>query len=111
MRPQVSDSLRATLHGHFNRMDLDADGTISAHDVEQGLARLGVAVSHDEILDLIHTVDVNKTGTLEYGEFEDLWATHVIASEGVRTGLEVLVSCCWRMLSHARDTSVPWHLD
>lgn len=80
MRPKVSDSLRVVLREHFNRMDSEGKGRIDAHDLRRGLAQLGIQLELKDVLELIHTTDTNLSGTLEYAEFEDLWAMHMIST-------------------------------
>jgi Ca2+-binding EF-hand superfamily protein len=88
MRPKVSAKLHQTLRAHFDRMDMKGTGTLDAADLWRGLLELGIRISQAEVLDLIHTVDVNLTGTLEYAEFEDLWAMHMVS-----TSAEVRATC------------------
>jgi hypothetical protein len=47
---------------------------------EDWQAQLGIKISQAEVLDLICTADVNLTSTLEFAEFEDLWAIHMVST-------------------------------
>ena len=76
---QVNDSItrRRSVFGHkltsvfdaFAAFDTGNSGRLSHHDFRAAMERLGLGVSHKVLTDLIHIVDDDGNGTIEYEEF------------------------------------------
>ena len=81
----------------FAQFDANGDGAISMSEFKDAVARLGIARSEDELRTVVEEVDADRSGVIEYDEFEKLLsmvnercklgklATDVIAS---KTALE-----------------------
>ena len=44
---------------------------------------IGIKSEKEELLDLINSVDVNRSGQLEFGEFVELMSLHMLAASGL----------------------------
>ena len=53
----------------FNRFDQDGDGEISAPDLINIFASLGVEIDEDEALDMIYCLDKDDDGKINFEEF------------------------------------------
>ena len=57
----------------FVAMDVDKDGVLSRREFSRALKRLGVGVSEREVHMLFAQLDKNMNGSIEYGEFVDMF--------------------------------------
>ena len=53
----------------FNLFDADGSGSIEADELREVFDALGVMVMDEEIQDMIRQVDVDGSGTIDFGEF------------------------------------------
>lgn len=59
----------------FALFDADGDGTISANEIGKVLRNLGQAPSDTELRDLVHEVDTDGNGDIDYDEFLEMMCT------------------------------------
>jgi len=64
---QVDHSQITELTEMFERMDTNHDGTLSADELEKGLADLGI--EKEPVQQIVDALDVNCNGSIEYSEF------------------------------------------
>lgn len=60
------------LGGAFEEFDLDSDGIITGNEFIYGLNQLGLGLSIFEIREIMKVVDLDKDGTIERSEFEQV---------------------------------------
>ena len=56
----------------FAQFDANGDGAISMSEFKDAVARLGIARSEDELRTVVEEVDADRSGVIEYDEFEKL---------------------------------------
>ncbi|KAL3874261.1 hypothetical protein ACJMK2_037301 [Sinanodonta woodiana] len=59
----------------FNVFDKDGDGTITTKELGTVMKSLGLNPTDDELCDMIHEVDVDGSGSVDFTEFLNLMAT------------------------------------
>ena len=69
---RFQDGAEAALMNLFMESDVDHSGTISKHELQLTLKRIGVNLDKVDIDALLKISDVDKTGELEYWEFSRL---------------------------------------
>ncbi|KAJ4766646.1 Calcium-dependent protein kinase [Rhynchospora pubera] len=65
----LSEEEIAGLKEMFKMIDTDNSGTITLDELKEGLRRVGSELMDHEIEALMEAADVDKNGTIEYGEF------------------------------------------
>lgn len=80
------------IHRTFSMFDRDGDGCISAEELGEVLRALGQPASRAELEAMVHTVDLDGSGTIELNEFMVLflptdpsWATQSGGDEDLRS--------------------------
>lgn len=58
------------LRNLFRTFDVDGSGAITLEELAGMTGKLGVAVTDDELLALMRGLDINKSGVVEFEEFE-----------------------------------------
>lgn len=61
----------------FKVFDKDGNGLISADELQQVMSQLGLAVTVDQVRDLIKQVDMDGDGQVNYKEFVKLMSSHI----------------------------------
>lgn len=56
----------------FETIDADKSGSLDHAEFEQGCARLGLGLTHEQVVDIIKYVDCDNNGAIEYGEFIEI---------------------------------------
>jgi calmodulin len=59
----------------FSTFDLNDDGKISVHELGKALRRIGLNPTNKEVQEMVHSVDLDASGTLDFNEFLLLIAT------------------------------------
>jgi len=65
----MSEEEIAGLHNIFKIMDVDGSGTITFEELKIGLQKVGSSMNESDVRDLMDAADVDKNGTIDYGEF------------------------------------------
>lgn len=55
--------------GVFETMDADKSGTLDHEEFEKACDRLGLGLTHEQVVDILELVDADNSGTIEYSEF------------------------------------------
>ncbi len=58
--------------GVFETMDADKSGSLDHAEFEQACERLGLGLTHQQVLDIIKAVDSDNNGTIDYSEFNEI---------------------------------------
>ncbi|KAL8129549.1 hypothetical protein V2J09_018704 [Rumex salicifolius] len=66
---RLSEEEIAGLREMFISMDTDNSGAITFEELRDGLKRYGSTLKDNEIRNLMEAADVDKSGTIDYGEF------------------------------------------
>jgi calmodulin len=66
----------------FKKFDRDGNGYIDASELFTTLQMLGSSATHEQVLDMIRSVDVDGSGTVEFEEFLVIMARRIITTEG-----------------------------
>lgn len=75
----MSEELKkAELRDAFAMFDKDGDGMITLRELATTLALLGVRPSEDELQLMFNSVDVDRNGVIDFGEFEQLMLKHLM---------------------------------
>ncbi len=85
---------------------MDKSGTVTLDELREGLAKQGSPITQREVEQLMESIDVDATGSIEYDEF--LAAT--INMSQLQVSLQVRLSCRMRLASditHLRQTAMP----
>ncbi|KAI8997753.1 hypothetical protein BDB01DRAFT_713704 [Pilobolus umbonatus] len=87
MRPTLSDPTRTTtkqqeLKEAFDAFDKDNDGFINSHELQAMMEQLGDKISVKEAEQLIHDVDLDKDGQVNFPEFAVMMGVSVPKSKG-----------------------------
>ena len=56
----------------FGMFDDNGDGTVDGNELRAVLRALGTELSHDQVAELIETIDSDKSGVIEFPEFVTL---------------------------------------
>ena len=67
---------RAIFSTTFRKFDPDGDGTITTSELGDAMRLLGQSPTEDELKDMIHEVDTDGNGTIEFEEFCSLMLMH-----------------------------------
>ena len=59
----------ADLWETFTMFDKDSSGTISLQELDGVMRKLGSSITHDELTEVINSVDVNNDGEIDFNEF------------------------------------------
>ena len=62
-------------------MDVDGSGSIDADELLAAMDLIGLKSSKAELLELINSVDVNRSGSMELAEFLELMTKHILVAE------------------------------
>jgi len=57
------------LRSAFVALDVDGDGLLSPHELQEGLRLSGLQLPEQELLEILEGMDVNGNGAIEYTEF------------------------------------------
>lgn len=79
--PSLSEEHLAVLQSAFDLFDVDKDGHITAEEVQHILSLLGQSTTLEEARDLVHQVDSDENGTIEFSEFLAMMASHSVGPE------------------------------
>ena len=66
---QITDVEREAFKKAFDEFDVNKDGHITSSELKTVLKKLGQNPTDQEIADFIKACDVDKNGTIEFGEF------------------------------------------
>ena len=66
---KLSDQQLADYKETFSMFDRDGDGTIDADELGTVMNSLGINPTESEIREMIEKVDLDKNGTIDFGEF------------------------------------------
>ena len=77
----LNDKMRDELTQCFEMMDVDGSGSIDADELLAAMALIGLKAPREELLELINSVDTNRTGSLELAEFLELMTKHILVAE------------------------------
>ena len=80
-RRVLNDKMRDELTQCFEMMDVDGSGSIDADELLAAMALIGLKAPREELLELINSVDTNRTGSLELAEFLELMTKHILVAE------------------------------
>jgi calmodulin len=53
----------------FLDADIDCSGTLTVDEIYSVLLKMGAELSMDELVELMHEIDVDRTGSLDIDEF------------------------------------------
>lgn len=67
----LTNKVDFNLHDAFRIFDVNFSGSITAHDVREGLAAIGVFPSHDEVDLFVKRYDANRDFRLTFSEFSE----------------------------------------
>ena len=77
----LNDKMRDELTQCFQMMDVDGSGSIDADELLAAMALIGLKAPKAELLELINSVDSNRTGSMELSEFLELMSKHLLVAE------------------------------
>ena len=80
-RRMLNDKMRDELTQCFQMMDVDGSGSIDADELLAAMALIGLKAPKAELLELINSVDANRTGSMELSEFLELMTKHILVAE------------------------------
>jgi hypothetical protein len=80
-RRVLNDKMRDELAQCFAQLDVDGSGSIDADELLAAMALIGLKAPRAELLELINSVDTNRTGSLELAEFLELMTKHILVAE------------------------------
>ena len=66
---QITDAEREAFKKQFDLFDKNKDGHITSAELKEVLGKLGQNPTDEEIAEFIKVCDVDKNGTIEFGEF------------------------------------------
>jgi calmodulin len=95
---KLSDQLLADYKETFSMFDKDGDGTIDAQELGTVMHSLGINPTESEIREMIERVDLDKNGTIDFGEFCALMQAK---TEGIDFDTEI--SNVFRIFDHDGD--------
>jgi len=75
--PQLSEEQQAELKEVFSLFDKDGDGTITTKELGTVMRALGQNPTEAEIQDMIHEVDLDSSGSIEFNEFCELMTKRI----------------------------------
>lgn len=84
-RPGLNDM--AKIREFFNVYDSDQNGSISMPELEQMLDKMGIKMTHESLTTFFQQIDIDKSGSIEFGEFVDWYTTlmELADEEAVKT--------------------------
>lgn len=53
----------------FQQLDSNGDGTLSVNELKEGFSKIMKEKSPDFIENILNTIDINKSGEIDYSEF------------------------------------------
>jgi len=74
---QLSEEQIAEYKEAFNLFDKNGDGTISEAELKGVMESLGYKPTSKELQDMMHEVDIDNNGTIEFDEFVELMQRRV----------------------------------
>ncbi|XP_073005761.1 calmodulin-like [Typha latifolia] len=66
----------------FSLFDKDGDGCITSEELDTVIRSLGQSPKEEELHQMIHEVDADRNGTIEFGEFLNLMARKMKENDG-----------------------------
>ena len=66
----------------FKKFDRDGNGYIDASELFTTMKMMGSSATHEQVLEIIRSVDVDGSGTVEFEEFLIIMARRIITTEG-----------------------------
>jgi len=66
----------------FNKFDRDGNGYIDASELFTTMQMLGSAATHEHVHEIIKSMDVDGSGTIEFEEFLVIMARRIITTQG-----------------------------
>ena len=61
---------------------MDGSGAIDVDELLHAMSLIGLKAPRAELLELINTVDVNRSGEMEFPEFLELMSMHILVADG-----------------------------
>mmetsp|Transcript_22886 Transcript_22886/g.47475 ORF Transcript_22886/g.47475 Transcript_22886/m.47475 type:complete len:520 (-) Transcript_22886:80-1639(-) len=83
----LSDEQVAEFKGEFNKFDENGDGTITTEELSVVMNNLGQHPTEQQLKDMVEEVDIDKNGTIEFGEFIVMMAKLMGAEPNLDAGL------------------------
>ena len=74
----------------FRLFDKDSDGTISSDEFGAVMQALGLSPTKEELEILLDSVDTDRNGVIDFGEFVDVMRGHLWQAEGAPTAEDEL---------------------
>lgn len=69
-RKLYSTLMEPSMASAYRELDTDGDGQVDFHEFVDGLERLGVGLTRNQLVMLMHAIDTNLDGVISLGEFE-----------------------------------------
>ena len=66
----------------FKKFDRDGNGYIDASELFTTMKMMGSSATHEQVLEIIRSVDVDGSGTVEFEEFLIIMARRIITTQG-----------------------------
>jgi len=74
----------------FDMLDTEADGTLTVDELTQGLKAARVRLSEEKILEMVHQVDADESGEIEFIEFVEFMTNARAVAEGKPPPLNIM---------------------
>ena len=74
---ELTEEQKQEIREAFDLFDTDGSGTIDAKELKVAMRALGFDVKKKEVLDLMHEYDRDRSGAIEYLDFQEIM-THKI---------------------------------
>jgi len=72
VKPELSEDQKQELREAFDLFDADKTGTIDLHELKVLMRALGFEVKKPEVIKLVHDVDPNNVGNVDYDHFLEI---------------------------------------
>ncbi|ELR14478.1 uncharacterized protein ACA1_192080 [Acanthamoeba castellanii str. Neff] len=72
----ITEEQRIEIKAAFDLFDTDGNGSISATELASILKKMGTEASESELKDMIHEIDVDGDGEIQFEEFLLLFSRH-----------------------------------
>jgi plastin-1 len=82
----ISDAEMKEFLQVFQAIDLDGNGSVTAHEISQCMSQLKINKTHDEIVAMIADVDTNNSGTVDFDEFCTIMVKAKLNSSDEKSG-------------------------